>query len=253
MIASPAWFSEVGTRSANEDSCAFWWVGRTLFAAIADGLGGMGGGGCASRYAVESLRRQAGVAGITRGQLADQVRQSHAGLRQLQQCLPEHRSMATTLTVMALRGRQLLAAHCGDTRLYLVGSGRARQLTEDHSEVQRLVNEGRLSRSELSTHPRRHILESALGIPGMLVVQEIRCRVGPGDWLVLASDGAHDRLDTGDLCDMADVSRRPRQFAEACRCLIESRQPRDNYSMVVVRVGGILRRALPWRTAGGNA
>lgn len=258
MIGSPAWFSEVGTRGSNEDSCAFWWADDTLFAAIADGLGGMGGGGCASSYAVGCLKARATCAAIGTGQLAELIRETHRGLRQLQQHQPENRSMATTLTVVALRGRELAAAHCGDTRLYVAGRGGVRQLSEDHSEAQRLLDEGLLSPGEFARYPRKHILESALGIPGVPVVQEIGCRVNTGDWLALASDGAYSRLDAGDLGDVARASRTPRQFSQACRRLIEARQPRDNYTMVVLRAMGdrvppVLRHALRWRAAGGNA
>ena len=182
MIGRPAWFSEVGTRGSNEDSCAFWWAGDTLFAAIADGLGGMGGGDRASSYVVGCLKARATRAAVSASQLAEMIRQGHHGLRQLQQRQAEHRSMATTLTVVALRGRTLVAAHCGDTRLYVAGRAGVRQLTEDHSEAQRLLNEGLLSRSGFASYPRKHILESALGIPGVPAVQEIECRVDAGDW-----------------------------------------------------------------------
>jgi protein phosphatase len=256
MIGSPAWFSEVGTRGSNEDSCAFWWVGDTLFAAIADGLGGMGGGGRASSYVVDRLRARA-TGAVSAGQLAGLVRETHLGLHALQQCQPENRWMATTLTVVTLQGRELVAAHCGDTRLYVAGREGVRQLTEDHSEAQRLFNEGTLSPSEFANYPRKHILESAIGIAGAPVVQEIGCRVNAGDWLVLASDGAYGKLDREDFGDVARASRTPRRFTEACRRLIEARQPRDNYTMVVARAAGdrvppMVRRALQGRTAGGN-
>lgn len=258
VIGDAATFSKIGTRQANEDSCAFWWASDTLFAAVADGLGGMHGGGCASSYIVRFLKARATRGDFSADGIADMVRQSHHGLRQLQQRLPANRSMATTLTMVALRGGKLVAAHCGDTRLYVAGRGGVRQLTEDHSEAQRLFNEGLLSSSEFESYPRKHILESALGISGAPLVQEIDFGVRAGDWLVLASDGAYGKLDHGDLGDVAHASRTPRQFSERCRRLVEARQPRDNYTMVVLRAGGqrvppLLRRALQWRASGGNA
>jgi protein phosphatase len=257
MIGSPAWFSEVGTRDSNEDSCAFWWAGGTLYAAIADGLGGMGGGGCASSYVLGWLKARATSGAVSARQLAILIRRSHRGLRQLQRRWPENRSMATTLTVIALRGRRLVAAHCGDTRLYVAGRDGVRQLTEDHSEAQRLFNAGLLSRSEFANYPRKHILESAIGIPRAPMVQEIDCRLNAGDWLVLASDGAYGKLGSGDLGRIARGSCTPRQFSDACRRLVEARQPRDNYTLVVVRAMGdrvppVVRRVLQWRAAGGN-
>ena len=257
MIGDAAAFSKIGARQANEDSYACWWAGDTFFAAVADGLGGMGGGAHASRYVVDYVRTHAARPDINAAELVEVVRGSHHGLRALQQQSIEERSMATTLTVMALRGDELVAAHCGDSRLYLVARERAEQLTEDHSEAQRLFNEGRLTVVGLSSYPRKYILESAIGIPGQPVVQEIRREVSAGDWLVLTTDGAYGVLEPFDLADVARVSRRPRQFSSACLGLIEARGPRDNYTMIVARAGGnrlsrALKRAFHRPKAAGN-
>jgi protein phosphatase len=195
---------------------------------------------------------------IGSAELVDLVRESHRGLQALQKQSIEDRSMATTLTVMGLHGDELVAAHCGDSRLYVVGRDGAEQLTEDHSEAQRLFNEGRLSVVGLSSYPRKYILESAIGIPGQPVVQEIRRGVNAGDWLVLATDGAYGVLEPYDLADIAKGSRRPRQFSTACLGLIETRRPRDNYTMIVARAGGnrlvhSLKRALRRPGARGNS
>lgn len=257
MIGDAAAFSKIGARQANEDSYAFWRAGDTFFAAVADGLGGMGGGGHASSFVVDYMKTHVVRPDISAAGLVELVRESHLGLQALQQRCPEERSMATTLTVMGLRDYELVAAHCGDTRLYMVGPDGVEQLTEDHSEAQRLFSEGRLSLAELSTYPRKHILESALGIPGQPVVQEIRRGVSAGDWLVLTTDGAHGVLERHDLADFAKASRKPRQFSAACLRLIEARMPRDNYTMIVARAGGnrlrhALKRTLHWPVTGGN-
>jgi protein phosphatase len=260
VIGDAAAFSKIGARRTNEDSCAFWWAGSTFFAAVADGLGGMGGGDHASRYVVDYMQAHATRADISAAELVELVRESHRGLQALQQRSVEHRSMATTLVVMGLRDHELVAAHCGDSRLYLVGRGGVEQLTEDQSEAQRLFNEGRLTVVGLSSYPRKYILESAIGIPGQPVVQEIRRSVDAGDWLVLATDGAYALLEPDDLSDAARSARKPRQFSEACLRLIEARGPRDNYTMIVARAGGNrllhgLKRALrrPANGDGGGA
>ena len=238
MIGDAAAFSKIGARQANEDSYATWWAGDTFFAAVADGLGGMGGGAHASSYVVDFMMTHASRADISAAELVEVVRESHRGLQALQKQSVEDRSMATTLTVMGVRGDEVVAAHCGDSRLYVVGRDGGKQLTEDHSEAQRLFNEGRLSVVGLSNYPRKYILESAIGIPGQPVVQEIRRGVSAGDWLVLATDGAYGALEPYDLADIAKDSRKPRQFSAACLALIEARNPRDNYTMVVARAGG---------------
>ncbi|HXE66783.1 MAG TPA: PP2C family serine/threonine-protein phosphatase [Rhodanobacteraceae bacterium] len=238
MIGDAAAFSKIGARQANEDSYASWWAGETFFAAVADGLGGMGGGAHASSYVVDFMKTHALRPDLGAAELVGLVRESHRGLQALQKQSVEDRSMATTLTVMGVRGDELIAAHCGDSRLYVVDRDGAEQLTEDHSEAQRLFNEGRLSVVGLSSYPRKYILESAIGIPGEPVVQEIRRSVDAGDWLVLATDGAYGVLEPYDLGDIAKDSRKPKQFSAACLALVEARKPRDNYTMLVARAGG---------------
>lgn len=252
-----AGFSEIGTRRENEDSYAYWWAGDTLYAAVADGLGGMGGGGHASRFVVGYMGTHAVQAGVDAIGLAHLALGAHHGVRALQQQRLEDRHMASTLTVFGISGNEVVAAHCGDSRLYRVGASAVTQLSQDHSEAQRLFNEGRLTRRELASYPRRNILESAIGIPAEPVIQQIRCPVEAGDWLVLATDGAYARLTTADLADIGKRCRKPKPFAESCRDLIESRGPGDNYTMVVARVADrrartALDRLLPRPKAGGN-
>lgn len=243
MFDEAAWFSEIGRRSSNQDSCAVWWTGDALFAAVADGLGGMPGGGHASRHVIGYLKEHAMGDGAGVGVLAATVLASHRSLQRLQGLHPEYDAMATTLTAVRLHGCSLIAAHSGDSRLYAVGVGGVRQLTEDHSEAQRLLREGRITPREFAAYPRKHILESALGVPGYPMLQSLEARLQPGDWVVVASDGAYNKLDRGELAEVGRSARTCKEFAGACRGLVEGREPHDNYTLVVVRAG-VRRRPL---------
>lgn len=235
MIKAAAGFSDVGPRPTNEDRYGFWRTRRSFFAAVADGLGGMGAGDQASGYALRRIRELAVNDEVSTDGLAGLVRECHAGIRELQGRQPEFRSMATTLTVMCVRDYRLRAAHCGDTRLYLLRRDNIVQLSEDHSEAQRLFREGRLTGAELARYPK-NILASALGIPGEPVIQKIEFDLEPGDWLLIASDGAYNPLGTDGMLDAAESAQKPRQFAAACRRLIGARGAADNYTLVVARV-----------------
>src|SRR5690348_11358741 len=102
VIGDAAAFSKIGARQANEDSCAFWWAGDTVFAAVADGLGGMGGGDHASGYVVQFMETHAVRPDLSAAELVGLVRESHHGLQALQKQSLGDRSMATTLTVMGV-------------------------------------------------------------------------------------------------------------------------------------------------------
>src|SRR5262249_59301937 len=69
----------------------------------------------------------------------------------------------TTMTVAASLGKDLLVAHLGDSRAYLQRGEKLYQLTRDHTLAQDLVEQGRLTQSEVATHPRKHVLTRALG------------------------------------------------------------------------------------------
>lgn len=258
VIGGAAWFSEIGTRRSNEDSCAYWWTGNAFFAAVADGLGGMPGGGEASRCAIRELQERARASMASATGIEELVRGCHRRLGELQRQDPAHAAMATTLTVVAACGDRLAIAHCGDTRLYRLRGGASEQLTRDHSEAQRLLDAGVLTADEFASYPRRHILESALGIVGEPMVQAFEDRLCAGDWLVLASDGAYTRLEPGDLPAIAGAASGARDFVTECRTRIEARGPQDNYTVVVARAAartGLVagaRRLLGRRRAGGN-
>lgn len=237
MVDEAAWFSEIGRRSSNQDSCAFWWTGDALFAAVADGLGGMPGGGHASRHVIGYLKQRAADGAITADDLAAIVLASHRSLHRLQALHPEFDAMATTLTVVGLHGGELIAAHSGDSRLYVVGASSVRQLTEDHSEAQRLLQEGRITPREFAAYPRKHILESALGVPGQPMLQRVDTTVRPGEWVLVASDGAYNKLEPRDLAEIGGSVATCSAFAAACRRLVEAREPHDNYTLVVARAG----------------
>ncbi|MGH8153707.1 MAG: PP2C family protein-serine/threonine phosphatase [Rhodanobacteraceae bacterium] len=238
MIEGAAGFSGIGARPSNEDRYAFWWAGDTFSAAVADGLGGMGGGDYASSYAVDHLRGRAIAAGMAAGDLADLVLECHAGIRQQQRQHRDRGAMATTLTVICVAGEKLVAAHCGDTRLLVASCDGVTQLSQDHSVAARMFRQGLLSADDFAHHPGKNMLESALGIPDLPVVQKIEMDVQPNDWLLIVSDGAYNRLDPDDIVRIGRSSGTPSRFAAACRSLVEARTPADNYTMVVARVRG---------------
>lgn len=100
----------------------------------------------------------------------------------------------SSLDLTALYGDdKFISAHVGDTRTYLLRDEKMHQLTKDHSEAQRLCDEGKISKGQIFTHPDRDILTSALGFDNPKV--DIReGSVKEGDIILLLTDGAHKVL-----------------------------------------------------------
>jgi PPM family protein phosphatase len=229
--------TDVGrVRQINEDR---YLADEQLFA-VADGVGGHQAGEVASQTAVETLQREfAGGEHTTEGLVAA-VEAANKAVWQLAQGSREKRGMGTTLTALALvqvdGEEQLALANVGDSRTYILQQGELLQLTEDHSLVEELVRDGKLTPAEAQTHPQRSIITRALGMEPAIEVDSWEIIPYQGDRILLCSDGL-----TNELSDerIASTLRQLADPQEAARDLV--RQARaaggsDNITVVVVDV-----------------
>lgn len=176
---------ERGTgRDSNEDTA---YAGESLLA-VADGVRGPGGA-AASAAAVDALRpleltRAPAVELLAA--LADAVTSADRAVRAAATGVHQP---ATTLTALLRRGTRLALVHVGDTRAYLLRGGELSRLTQDHTYVQSLVDQGRLTPGAAAAHPQRALLVRALGA-GAEVEADLALRTALlGDRYLLCSDG----------------------------------------------------------------
>jgi len=185
--------SDVGLqRDGNEDSALI----SPLLVAVADGMGGHAAGEVASKVAVDLL---AGIAGVlTDGEIDSDSREDlllnipeeiDAELLNKAKSNPEYAGMGTTLTALYLNGSDAELLHIGDSRCYFIKKNKVEQLSHDHTVMQELLDQGRLSADEVYNHPQRSLLTQVLmgdsGIHPMLMVREVK----KGDRFLLCSDG----------------------------------------------------------------
>ncbi|MFE0696719.1 PP2C family protein-serine/threonine phosphatase [Streptomyces sp. NPDC004041] len=174
-------------REGNEDSG---YAGPRLLA-IADGMGGQAAGEVASSEVISTLvPLDDDVPGsdlLT--SLGSAVQQANDQLRVMVEEDPQLEGMGTTLTALLWTGQRLGLVHVGDSRAYLLRDGVLTQITQDHTWVQRLVDEGRITEEEATTHPQRSLLMRALGsgdhVEPDLSIREVRA----GDRYLICSDG----------------------------------------------------------------
>src|SRR5256714_1556763 len=179
--------------------------GRLLIAA--DGMGGDGGGGTASRLAAEGVKRQYLESETTdpAAALREALTRANARIHSEAQLNADLRGMGTTTSALVLRNDRAWFAHVGDSRIYRVRGGEIEQLTEDHSLVASMVREGLLTSKEAETHPRRNVLQRSMG-----VAEDVEIDVrGPfelqvGDLFILCSDGLHGVVKEAELKEHAD-------------------------------------------------
>jgi protein phosphatase len=174
-------------REGNEDSG---YAGPRLLA-IADGMGGAAAGEVASSEAISTIvALDDDVPGSdVLTSLGTAVQRANDQLRALVEEDPQLEGMGTTLTALLWTGQRLGLVHVGDSRAYLLRDGVLTQITQDHTWVQRLVDEGRITEEEATTHPQRSLLMRALGsserVEPDLSIREVRV----GDRYMICSDG----------------------------------------------------------------
>ncbi|MFF7752118.1 Stp1/IreP family PP2C-type Ser/Thr phosphatase [Streptomyces sp. NPDC007971] len=174
-------------REGNEDSG---YAGPRLLA-IADGMGGQAAGEVASSEVISTLvTLDDDVPGsdiLT--SLGTAVQRANDQLRSMVEEDAQLEGMGTTLTALLWTGQRLGLVHVGDSRAYLLRDGVLSQITQDHTWVQRLVDEGRITEEEATTHPQRSLLMRALGsgdhVEPDLSIREVRA----GDRYLICSDG----------------------------------------------------------------
>ena len=177
--------SDIGrSRPVNQDSA--YASGRLL--AVADGMGGAGDQ--ASAAAIEALKSlEAAGPGDLLTALAQAVQQAEAAVQDIAEAGPAQEGSGTTLTAMLWSGSQLALVHVGDTRCYLMRGGELFQITHDHTVVQSLIDQGRLTAEEALSHPERSLLLHALDGTQAAVPDLSLHDVRPGDRYLLCSDG----------------------------------------------------------------
>jgi serine/threonine protein phosphatase PrpC len=231
--------SHVGLiRDGNEDSG---YAGPRLLV-VADGMGGQAAGELASSVVVQTIA-QLDVSVLPQPPadpvraLAERINEAHERLHAIITENPQLEGMGTTLTAFLFSEDHVAFAHIGDSRAYRLRGGRLEQLTADHTWVQRLVDEGRISEEEAGHHPQRSLLMRALDGRGQVADADLSLAdVQVGDRLMLCSDGlssfvSFDTLEST-LAGYAD----PHQAAESLIQLALRAGGPDNVTCIVADI-----------------
>jgi serine/threonine protein phosphatase PrpC len=189
-----AGLSHVGrVRTVNEDA----WLARPELGlwAVADGMGGHARGDLASRTIVEALDRlpHPGDARAHLRAVEVALAEAHAQLQSLAGAAGD--ICGSTVATLLAFDRHYAVVWAGDSRIYRRRGGRLEQLTRDHSLVQELVDDGRLSPEAAGLHPLRSRITRALGMAGPLLPECRQGELAAGDLFLLCTDGLLAHLD----------------------------------------------------------
>lgn len=182
--------SDVGkVRSSNQDSG---YSGVNLFF-VADGMGGHAGGDIASAITAQHVAladEPVENAQQAEQKLIDYIWQANEKLGVSVAEHPDLAGMGTTFSGIFVHGTSVSIGHIGDSRIYLARDGVVKQITSDHTFVQRLVDTGRITEEEALVHPRRSVLMRVLGDVEQFPEVDIETfETKPGDRWMVCSDG----------------------------------------------------------------
>ena len=232
-VAEEAHKTDTGRqRHANEDS----YFARAPLFAVADGMGGAQAGEVASRIAAGAFEDTPEGEGPAEGQLEEIAQHANSEIHKLAQEDSSRAGMGTTLTAAMLRDDEVAFGHVGDSRAYVLRDGELKRLTKDHSLVEELRRQGRLTEEQAEEHPQRSIITRALGPEPKVIVDTMTFPARPGDVFLLCSDGLTTMVSDDEIRDILFGSKNLRT---AVNRLVEAANRgggRDNITAVAFRV-----------------
>jgi serine/threonine protein phosphatase PrpC len=233
-IVEKASITDVGRqRQSNEDA----FFERAPLFAVADGMGGARAGEVASRMAVEELASLDDSGTRAEERLREVARTANRRIYDMAQSDSEHAGMGTTFTAVLVSGREVAVGHVGDSRLYRLREGGFERLTDDHSLVEELVRQGKLSPEEAEVHPQRSIITRALGPEKDVQVDTFTDIARDGDVYLLCSDGLSGMVSEEQIAQILTASRSLEDAAQALIDAANTAGGKDNITAVLFRVG----------------
>lgn len=225
----------LGSKTRNEDSA----FASPDLLVLADGMGGHAAGDTASATVVAELMTLDGEswgADEAAHQLRQAVRRANDRLRQMMDTDLDTEGMGTTLIAFIRSGTKLAMANIGDSRAYLVRDGVFTQLTKDHSFVQALLDEGRITPEEAEHHPQRSMVTRVLtgredDDPDISMREAQR-----GDRLLICSDGLSDYVARSTIEGIMTSPGSPGDIADRLIEIALKASTRDNVTVVVAEV-----------------
>ena len=219
-------------REVNEDSL----IARPEIGlwAVADGMGGHGGGDLASGAVVTALGTidEPESAAQFLAQFEDRIIRVNADLRALAKARAT-RAIGTTIAAILIYGAHYACVWCGDSRVYLLRDGALTQISRDHSEVQDLVDLGVLEPHEAKSWPRRNVITKALGVADLAALD---IRDGPvlaSDRFLVCSDGLTNHVEDSEIAALLGADD-PQRACDRLITLTLQRGASDNVSVVIV-------------------
>lgn len=226
-------------RMNNEDRvCALTNSRGNILLVVCDGMGGQNKGDLASSIAVEVIsqsfqeKERFSNKFMAKRWVANVIRQANSDIFRQASHDQKYQGMGTTITLVLIVGDYMVVAQAGDSRAYSYRNRNLTQLTEDQTYVQYLFRIGEITKEEIDTHPKRHVLMNALGIYPSL---DLDIKVHPylGDSIIVCSDGLYNNVPQKDLLSIIKGTDTPDQKVNELVSLANANGGSDNIAVIL--------------------
>ncbi len=199
------------TRSMNQDSFYISENDNGLnLCILADGMGGYKGGEIASKVAVTAVSKfiTEKFDGISKDKdsildlLEDAILFANSAIYEESEADEELQDMGTTLEVMLIYKQKVYIGHVGDSRIYRIRKNNMKKITTDHSYVEKLIQDGEITREESYNHPKKNLLIKALGTDEEVEPDLIYTVLNKNDMLIICSDGLTNMIPEKEILDI---------------------------------------------------
>ena len=215
---------------------------KFLLLAVADGMGGHAKGEEASKIALNAIARTV-IPELFNDTpftelLEKGIQNANQNILDYTAKYPESSGMGTTSVCAVVKGNQVHLANVGDSRAYVVSDDEIRVVTKDHSYVQALVDEGKITQAQAREHPKKNIITKAVGISPSVEADKSILTLGSDESLLLCCDGVIAHLPDEDIHKIINDSPDPQS---ACQKIVDTANERggsDNISLIILSAGG---------------
>lgn len=230
------------TRSMNQDSL---YISENIaglqICILADGMGGYKGGEIASKVAVTAVSKYL-IEKFDQIQkdknsildlLEDAINFANSAIYEESEQDEELQDMGTTLEVMLIYKQKVYIGHVGDSRIYRIRKNNMKKITTDHSYVEKLIQDGEITREESYNHPKKNLLIKALGTDPEVEPDLIYTVLNKNDMLIICSDGLTNMIPESEILDIA-LNNSPENVADVLVDSANEAGGLDNITVIFV-------------------
>jgi serine/threonine protein phosphatase PrpC len=230
--------SKVGfKRTNNEDAIGIFNVDGGLLTIVCDGLGGNNAGEIASSLSVEIIYKsfKDSTEQDYLKRIKDSIEAANKSIKEESAKQDSFDGMATTAEILFIKEKTAYWGHVGDSRIYNLKNGKLKQLTKDHSLIQKLIDDGYLTLNQAETHPNKNIIMRALGDSDSIEIDLSKLKLDSSDHnkFLVCTDGVTNVINHDELEKMLR-NKDSGTISKNLTSIIEKRGAPDNFSFVIL-------------------